>query len=152
MKIPPLQTVDKLGVGCYIQHHFSFKTSFLFIFFKINKNLAVFQSRFSRIFASFFKFMHAKVSPAFISIRAFPTYCVYRNPCCSLVLIQHFVQYCRHKKKVPFFNCKLFFVLTKLYNRSEHLLFRAVLLMNSGVTDTETIRPENREELILCRI
>ena len=146
------QTVDKLGVGCYIQHHFSFKTSFLFIFFKINKNLAVFQSRFSRIFASFFKFMHAKVSPAFISIRAFPTYCVYRNPCCSLVLIQHFVQYCRHKKKVPFFNCKLFFVLTKLYNRSEHLLFRAVLLMNSGVTDTETIRPENREELILCRI
>ena len=78
------QTVDKLGVGCYIQHHFSFKTSFLFIFFKINKNLAVFQPRFSRIFASFFKFMHAKVSPAFISIRAFPTYCVYRNPCCSL--------------------------------------------------------------------
>ncbi|WP_373153038.1 helix-turn-helix domain-containing protein, partial [Blautia massiliensis (ex Durand et al. 2017)] len=25
------QTVDKLGVGCYTQHHFSFKTSFLFI-------------------------------------------------------------------------------------------------------------------------
>ena len=24
--------------------------------------------------------------------------------------------------------------------------------MNSGVTDTETIRPESREELILCRI
>ena len=70
------QTVDKLGVGCYAQHHFSFKTSFLFIFFKINKNLAVFQPRFSRIFASFFRFMHAKVSPAFISIRAFPTYCV----------------------------------------------------------------------------
>ncbi|MCB7344369.1 hypothetical protein, partial [Blautia obeum] len=41
------QTVDKLGVGCYAQHHFSFKTSFLFIFFKINKNLAVFQPRFS---------------------------------------------------------------------------------------------------------
>ena len=80
------QTVDKLGVGCYAQHHFSFKTSFLFIFFKINKNLAVFQPRFSRIFASFFKFMHAKVSPAFISIRAFPTYCVYRNPCCSLAV------------------------------------------------------------------
>ena len=54
--------------------------------------------------------------------------------------------------KVVSFNCKLFFVLTKLYNRSEHLLFQAVLLMNSGVTDTETIRPENREELILCRI
>ena len=70
------QTVDKLGVGCYIQHHFSFKTSFLFIFFKINKNPAIFQPRFSSIFASFFKFMHAKVSPAFISIRAFPTYCV----------------------------------------------------------------------------
>ena len=81
------QTVDKkLGVGCYAQHHFSFKTSFLFIFFKINKNLTVFQPRFSRIFASFFKFMHAKVSPAFISIRAFPTYCVYRNPCCSFAV------------------------------------------------------------------
>ena len=24
--------------------------------------------------------------------------------------------------------------------------------MNSGVTDTETIRPVNREELIFCRI
>ena len=81
-----LQTVDKLGVGYYAQHHFSFKTSFLFIFFKINKNLAVFQPRFSRIFASFFRFMHAKVSPAFISIRAFPTYCVYRNPCCSFAV------------------------------------------------------------------
>ena len=80
------QTVDKLGVGDYAQHHFSFKTSFLFIFFKINKNLAVFQPRFSRIFASFFRFMHAKVSPAFISIRAFPTYCVYRNPCCSFAV------------------------------------------------------------------
>ena len=80
------QTVDKLGVGCYAQHHFSFKTSFLFIFFKINKNLTVFQPRFSRIFASFFRFMHAKVSPAFISIRAFPTYCVYRNPCCSFAV------------------------------------------------------------------
>ena len=83
---PGFQTVDKLGVGDYAQHHFSFKTSFLFIFFKINKNLAVFQPRFSRIFASFFKFMHAKVSPAFISIRAFPTYCVYRNPCCSFAV------------------------------------------------------------------
>ena len=80
------QTVDKLGVGDYAQHHFSFKTSFLFIFFKINKNLAVFQPRFSRIFASFFKFMHAKVSPVFISIRAFPTCCVYRNPCCSFAV------------------------------------------------------------------
>ena len=80
------QTVDKLGVGCYTQHHFSFKTSFLFIFFEINKNLTVFQPRFSKIFASFFRFMHAKVSPAFISIRAFPTYCVYRNPCCSFAV------------------------------------------------------------------
>lgn len=80
------QTVDKLGVGDYAQHHFSFKTSFLFIFFKINKNLAVFQPRFSRIFASFFKFMHAKVSPVFISIRAFPTCCVYRNSCCSFAV------------------------------------------------------------------
>ena len=30
----------------------------------------------ARILASFFKSMHAKVSPAFISIRAFPMYCV----------------------------------------------------------------------------
>ena len=59
---------------------------------------------------------------------------------------------CRGRRILVIYYVKLFFVLTKLYNRSEHLLFRAVLLMNSGVTDTETIRPENWEELILCRI
>ena len=32
------------------------------------------------ILASFFRFIHAKVSPTFISIRAFPNICVYRNP------------------------------------------------------------------------
>ncbi|MEY8221899.1 hypothetical protein AALA46_15600, partial [Enterocloster aldenensis] len=32
------------------------------------------------IFASFLRFMQANVSPAFISIRAFPNICVYRNP------------------------------------------------------------------------
>ena len=31
-------------------------------------------------FASFFKFIHAKVSATFIFIRAFPYICVYRNP------------------------------------------------------------------------
>ena len=35
--VSPVQTVDKLGVGCYAQHHFSFKTSFLFIFSKSTK-------------------------------------------------------------------------------------------------------------------
>ena len=32
------------------------------------------------IFASFFKFIHAKVSATFISIRAFPYICVYLKP------------------------------------------------------------------------
>ena len=71
-----LQTVDKLGVGSYAQHHFSLIINSFFIFLKKAKNPAVFQPRFSSIFASFFKFMHAKVSPAFISIRALPVYCV----------------------------------------------------------------------------
>ena len=70
------QTVDKLGVGSYAQHHFSLIINSFFIFLKKAKNPAVFQPRFSSIFASFFKFMHAKVSPAFISIRALPVYCV----------------------------------------------------------------------------
>ena len=71
-----VQTVDKLGVGSYAQHHFSLIINSFFIFLKKAKNPAVFQPRFSSIFASFFKFMHAKVSPAFISIRALPVYCV----------------------------------------------------------------------------
>ena len=70
------QTVDKLGVGSYAQHHFSLIINSFFIFLNKAKNPAVFQPRFSSIFASFFKFMHAKVSPAFISIRALPVYCV----------------------------------------------------------------------------
>ena len=44
------QTVDKLGVGCYIQHHFSFKTSFLFI---LSTKSGCIQLRFSRIFNAF---------------------------------------------------------------------------------------------------
>ena len=70
----------------YAQHHFSLNFDFILVLSSKYKKVAVFQPRFSRIFASFFKFMHTKVSPAFISIRAFPTYCVYRNPCCSLAV------------------------------------------------------------------
>ena len=80
------QTVDKLGAGCYAQHHFSLNIDFILVLSSKYKKVAVFQPRFSRIFASFFRFMHAKVSPAFISIRTFPTYCVYRNPCCSFAV------------------------------------------------------------------
>ena len=80
------QTVDKLGVGDYAQHHFSLKLLFFLFSSKSTKIWQCSNLAFSRIFASFFKFMHAKVSPAFISIRAFPTYCVYRNPCCSSII------------------------------------------------------------------
>ena len=64
-------------VTAQLGYHFlpALSTPF-FIFLKKAKNPAVFQPRFSSIFASFFKFMHAKVSPAFISIRALPVYCV----------------------------------------------------------------------------
>ena len=51
----PLQTVDKLGVGSYAQHHFSLIINSFFIFLKKAKNPAVFQPRFSSIFVSFFK-------------------------------------------------------------------------------------------------
>ena len=74
------QTVDKLGAGCYAQYHFSLNFDFILVL------SSKYKKGFSRIFASFFRFMHAKVSPAFISIRAFPTYCVYRNPCCSFAV------------------------------------------------------------------
>ena len=49
------QTVDKLGVGSYAQHHFSLIINSFFIFLKKAKNPAVFQPRFSSIFVSFFK-------------------------------------------------------------------------------------------------
>ena len=68
------QTVDKVGAGSYPQHHFSVNS------LCFNKNLKKLQDSFildsliSKIFASFFKFIHANVSPAFISIRAFPMY------------------------------------------------------------------------------
>ena len=41
-----LQTVDKLGVGSYAQHHFSLIINSFFIFLKKAKNPAVFQPRF----------------------------------------------------------------------------------------------------------
>lgn len=42
--------------------------------------ITVFLSLISSIFPSFFRFIHAKVSPVFISIRALPYICVYLNP------------------------------------------------------------------------
>jgi len=68
------QTVDKVGAGSYPQHHFSVNS------LCFNKNLKKLQNSFildsliSKILANFFKFIHANVSPAFISIRAFPMY------------------------------------------------------------------------------
>ena len=44
-----------------------------FVFYDLEEPLIFFLAR---ILASFFKSMHAKVSLAFISIRAFPMYCV----------------------------------------------------------------------------
>ena len=75
-----LQTVDKVALEFTSQSNFSFmklilyKIKFLRVFLSFNSPL------FSLIFASFFKFIHAYVSPTFISIRAFPYICVYRKP------------------------------------------------------------------------
>ena len=74
------QTVDKVGAVVLTisklvrQPHFSVNS------LCFNKNLKklrdsfILDSLISKIFASFFKFIHANVSPAFISIRAFPMY------------------------------------------------------------------------------
>ena len=40
-----------------------------------------------------FRFIHAKVSPAFISIRTFPMYCVYRNPWYSFTVKRFFLSF-----------------------------------------------------------
>ena len=75
-----VQTVDKVALEFTSQSNFSFmkqilyKIKFLRVFLSFNSPL------FSLIFASFFKFIHAYVSPTFISIRAFPYICVYRKP------------------------------------------------------------------------
>ena len=74
------QTVDKAALGFTSQSHFSFikriasKIEVLCVFLSSNN------THFALIFASFFKFIHANVSPTFISIRAFPYICVYRKP------------------------------------------------------------------------
>src|SRR5699024_8729369 len=73
------QTVDKVGAGDDLQHHFSILIKFFSIFFKYLWSVLFLASLSARIFASFFRFIAAKVSPAFIFIRAFPIYCVYRK-------------------------------------------------------------------------
>ena len=74
------QTVDKAALGFVSQSHFSL---IIRIVYKIEILCGSPSSRsphFALIFASFLRFMQANVSPAFISIRAFPYICVYRNP------------------------------------------------------------------------
>ena len=80
------QTVDKLGAGIIPAPFFPLKLNCIQKFLR-NLHFCPFSNPFlPRNLASFFRFIHAKVSPAFISIRAFPTYCVYRNPCCSFAV------------------------------------------------------------------
>ena len=60
----------------YSQHHFSTYSDSSIKNLKKLKIYDVLEALFPRILASFFRFMQAKVSPAFISIRAFPIYWV----------------------------------------------------------------------------
>lgn len=81
-----LQTVDKLGAGIIPAPFFPLKLNCIQKFLR-NLRFCPFSNPFlPRNLASFFRFIHAKVSPAFISIRAFPMYCVYRNPWCSFAV------------------------------------------------------------------
>ena len=85
------QTVDKVALEFTSQSNFSFmkqilyKIKFLRVFLSFNSPL------FSLIFASFFKFIHAYVSPTFISVAA-------QNFChnFSLFLTQIFGKYFRN--------------------------------------------------------
>ena len=80
------QTVDKLGAGIIPAPFFPLKLNCIQKFLR-NLRFCPFSNPFlPRNLASFFRFIHAKVSPAFISIRAFPMYCVYRNPWCSFAV------------------------------------------------------------------
>lgn len=60
----------------YSQHHFSVYSASSAKNPNKLKNSDILDALFPRILASFFRFMQAKVSPAFISIRAFPIYWV----------------------------------------------------------------------------
>ena len=68
------QTVDKVGAGSYPQHHFSVNSLCFNKNLKKLQNSLILDSLISKILANFFKFIHANVSPAFISIRTFPMY------------------------------------------------------------------------------
>ena len=77
-KFFPSQTVDKVARGVQLHEPFFCQSTKILNFrvFLINTEVsyASFILYFCFIFASFFKFIHAKVSPTFISIRALP-YC-----------------------------------------------------------------------------
>lgn len=60
----------------YSQHHFSVYSASSAKNPNKLKNSDILDALFPRILASFFRFMQAKVSPAFISIRAVPIYWV----------------------------------------------------------------------------
>ena len=77
------QTVDKLGAGIIPAPFFPLKLNCIQKFLR-NLRFCSFSNPFlPRNLASFLDSYMQKVSPAFISIRAFPMYCVYRNPWCS---------------------------------------------------------------------
>ena len=98
------QTVDKVALEYMLRSHFSFiyrillRTNF-FLGFPASSNLF-----FALIFANFLRFMHAKVNPTFISIRAFPYICVYRKPWFSFAVpnIRSIVSFCcAYKSFIP---------------------------------------------------
>ena len=80
---------------------FFFKTSFLFIFFKINKNLAVFQPRFFQDLCQFFQIHACKGKPGF-----------HFHPCFSYILriskSMLFFYYCNNRKWKPSIWTKLY--------------------------------------------
>ncbi len=65
----------------FMRHRFSDGLiTVLVIIHKNDRDYAICNPHSFFIFASFFKFMHAKVSATFIFIRALPYICVYLNP------------------------------------------------------------------------
>ncbi len=80
------QTVDKLGVGCYAQHHFSFKTSFLFIFFQNQQKPVCILASFFQDLCQFFQIHACEGKPGF-----------HFHPCLSYIL--------RISKSMLFFRC-----------------------------------------------
>ena len=77
---------DRRQSGVFQAKHPTFFDAFEKKWFKTekirlnDKDIEELRSLISSIFANFFKFKHANVSPTFISIRAFPISCVYLKP------------------------------------------------------------------------